>query len=145
MKPISIVMPAVTLGLIWLSGCAVNEATATRVSDMDLHAVKTIYLIEHADDTHKVSETIRNNLTKRGFQVTVGKEMKPPYPADASVSYMDKWMWDMSMYMIELNISFRNPATDFPALSGNSMHTSLSRKSQEAMVQEVLDNIFKTK
>jgi len=135
----------VPLGLIWLTGCAVNEATASRVSDMDLKAVKTIYLVESAEDKHKVAGIVKANLAKRGYQVTVGKEMKPPYPADAAVTYMDKWMWDLSMYMIELNITFRNPTTDFPALSGNSMHTSLTRKSPEAMVQEVLDNIFKTK
>jgi integrase len=133
------------LGLLWLTGCAVNEATAARVSDMDLKAIKTIYVVEHADDTHKVAEVIKKNLTNRGYQVSVGKGMSPPYPADAAVTYIDKWMWDLSMYMIELNITFRNPTTDFPALSGNSLHTSLSRKAPEAMVQEVLDNIFKTK
>jgi hypothetical protein len=133
------------LGLIWMSGCAVNEATSARVSDLDVRAVKTVYVVESADDKHKVAETIKNELTKRGYQVTIGKEMKPPYPADAAVTYIDKWIWDMTMYLMELNITVRNPITDFPALSGTSVHTSLTRKSQEAMVKEVIDNIIKTK
>jgi hypothetical protein len=135
----------VPLGLMWMSGCAVNEATSSRVSEMDVRAVKTVYVVENADDKHNVAETIKNDLTKRGYKVTVGKEMKPPYPADAAVTYIDKWFWDITMYLVELNITVRNPITDFPALSGTSMHTSLTRKSQEGMVKEVIDNIIKTK
>lgn len=138
-----LLLPVVLL-LLGTSGCAVNQATASRIADMDMQAVKSIYVVQHPDDKYKVAELIRDNLTKRGYQVTMGAEMQPPYPADAVVKYLDKWMWDISMYMIELTITVRNPANDFPALTGNSLHTSLTRKSPEAMVQEVLDNIIKT-
>lgn len=131
--------------LLSVSGCAVNQATASRIADMDMHAIKSIYVVQHADDKYKVAEIVRDNLTKRGYQVTVGDELQPPYPADAVVKYVDKWMWDITMYMIELTITVRNPSNDFPTLTGNSLHTSLTRKSPEAMVQEVLDNILKTK
>lgn len=129
----------------WLSACAVNESTAARVSDMDLKTIKTIYLVAPAVDKYKVAEVIKNDLSKRGYQVSVGPAMPSPYAADVVVTYIDKWMWDLSMFMIELSVAFRNPTNDFPALSGNSLHTSLTRKSPEGMVQEVLDNIFKTK
>jgi hypothetical protein len=135
----------VFLLLVFASGCAVNKATAVRVSDLDLTRVKSIYVVQHGEDKYKVSGIIKDNLVKRGYQVTVGPEIQPPYAADAAVKFVDKWMWDMTTYMIELTITVRNPTNDFPALSGNSLHTSLTRKSPEAMVQEVLDNIFKTK
>jgi hypothetical protein len=50
-------------------------------------------------------------------------------------------MWDITMYMIELTIDFRDPKTSFPLATGTSMHTSLTRKSPEEMVEEVLTNI----
>lgn len=145
MKSLSIPPSLGLLLLIFACGCATNKATAIRVSEMDLAKIKTVYVVEHADDKYKVSGIIKDNLTKRGYQVTVGPEIPPPYATDAAVKYVDKWIWDLSVYMIELTITFRNPSNDFPALSGNSLHTSLTRKSPEAMVQEVLDNIFKTK
>jgi hypothetical protein len=43
--------------------------------------------------------------------------------------------------MIELTVNFRDPKTNFPLATGNSLHTSLTRKSPDAMVEEVLANI----
>ena len=51
-------------------------------------------------------------------------------------TYKDKWMWDITMYMIELTITFREPGTDYPLAEGNSYHTSLTRKSPEEMVDD---------
>ena len=52
-------------------------------------------------------------------------------------------MWDMTMYMIELTVIVRDPASEFPLATGNSLHTSLTRKSPTEMVEEVTTNIFK--
>ena len=65
-----------------------------------------------------------------------------PAATDISVTYIDKWMWDITMYMVELTIDFRDPKTNFPLATGNSLHTSLTRKSPDAMVDEVLNNIL---
>jgi hypothetical protein len=46
------------------------------------------------------------------------------------------------MYMLELTLTVRNPANDFPMASANSYHTSLTRKAPPEMVDEVLTNIF---
>ncbi|MDP2279487.1 MAG: hypothetical protein Q8K51_14830, partial [Nitrospirota bacterium] len=50
--------------------------------------------------------------------------------------------WDITMFMLELTITLRNPTNNFPMAVGNSYHTSLTRKSPEEMVEEVLTNIF---
>jgi hypothetical protein len=45
--------------------------------------------------------------------------------------------------MLELTVVVRDPKTDFPLATGNSLHTSLTRKSPKEMVDEVTTNIFK--
>ena len=80
---------------------------------------------------------------KRGLTATDGPELQLPVKADAVVTYADKWMWDMTMYMLELTVTIRNPTNNFPLAVGNSFHTSLTRKSPEEMVDEVMTNIFK--
>lgn len=132
------------LGIMWLaSGCAINKATASLTPGSSLSGVKTFYVVKLAEDKHGVDELIRKQLVKMGYTAAVGPEKSLPYSADAVVTYTDKWMWDMTMYMIELTITLRNPANNFPLATGNSMHTSLTRKSPEEMVEEVLTNIFK--
>ena len=124
------------------SGCAVNRATATLSPGADLAKVKTAYVVRHDKDKYKVNELIKTKLESRGYAVTTGPETTAPVAADISVTYLDKWMWDITMYMLELTVDFRDPKTNFPLASGNSLHTSLTRKSPEEMVDEVLNNIF---
>jgi hypothetical protein len=132
------------LGLVALtSGCA-NHATASLTPGVDLSKIKSFYLIPGAEDKDNYL-LIKANLEKRGYTVTTGPEMLPPYKSDAVVTYVDKWMWDITMYMLELSITFRDPVNNSPLAVGNSLHSSLTRKSAEEMVDEVLTNIFNAK
>jgi len=125
------------------SGCA-NVATANLTPGTDLSRIKSFYVITHPEDKHGISKLIQEKLTKMGYTVKVGPEIPGgKYGTDATVRYLDKWMWDITLYLLELTITFRNPDNDFPIAKGNSMHTSLSRLSPEGMVDEVLTNIFK--
>ena len=135
---------AVVLALGATTGCAVNRASATLMADADLSKVKTVYVVHAPEDGRAIDKELKKALEKRGFTATTGPELNPPYPQDAVVTYVDKWMWDITMYMIELTITVRNQAA-FPMATGNSLHTSLTRKSPEEMVDEVLTNIQNAK
>lgn len=132
------------LGLLAsVTGCA-NHATASLTPGADISKIKTFYLIPGLEDKDNYL-LIKANLEKRGYSVTAGPETLPPYKADAVVTYVDKWMWDITMYMLELTITFRDPVNNSPLAVGNSLHSSLTRKSAEEMVDEVLTNIFAAK
>jgi hypothetical protein len=133
----------ISSALTLTSGCAVNRATATLSPDADMSKIKTFYVVKGPSDGRGIELLIRDNLGKRGFGATAGPELpQTSYQADAVVSYVDRWMWDITMYMLELTITVRNPTTNYPLATGNSFHTSLTRKSPEEMVDEVLSNIF---
>ena len=135
----------IALGALFqVSGCAVNRATASVTPGADLSTVKTLYVVRQPADQRGTENLIRDNLVKRGFTATSGPELPEPPKVDAVVTYVDKWMWDITMYMLELTITLRNPANNFPLAVGNSFHTSFSRLTPEQMVDEVLTNIFKS-
>ena len=67
---------------------------------------------------------------------------KSAHQANSIVTYVDRWMWDMTLYLLELTVTLRDAANDFPLAVGNSYHTSLTRLSPEEMVNEVMTNIF---
>jgi len=134
----------ILLALSLLPGCASNRATASLTPGTDLAGINTLYVVKSPEDERDINELIKASLVRRGHAVTTGTERKPDTRVDALVTYADKWFWDITMYMLELTIILRDPATNFPLATGNSYHTSLSRKSKEEMVEEVLDNIFKT-
>lgn len=130
------------LGALALTSGCMNRATALITQGADLGAVKAVYVVQSLTDDREVGKLIKDNMEKRGFAATIGPELPLPYKADAVVTYVDKWVWDITMYMLELTISIRNPTSNFPMANGNSLHASLTRKAPEEMVDEVLTNIF---
>lgn len=131
------------LGLVasLTTGCAVNRATGSVDPSANLPALKTMYVKKTADDDNTYT-LIADKLRSKGLTVTTGSEAAPGN-VDAVVTYIDKWMWDITMYMLELTVTIRDPKTDFPMATGNSFHTSLTRLSPKEMVNEVVDNIYK--
>ena len=128
-----------------MTGCATNHATATLMADADLQKVKSVYIVHSDTDTRNVDKQLQKAFQKRGIEATVGPAHAPPYTGDASVTYVDKWFWDITMYLLELTVTVRNPGNDFPMATGNSLHTSLTRKSPEEMTDEVVGNILAAK
>ncbi len=124
-----------------LSGCAVNRATGNVDPSVDLPALKTMYVRRIPAD-EGIHVLIADKLRTKGVVVSTGVE-PPPDNVDAVITYIDKWFWDITMYMLELTIVIRDPKTDFPLATGNSYHTSLTRLSPQEMVNEVIDNIYK--
>lgn len=136
---------AAILGLVTLmtTGCS-NRATASVSPSTDLSLLKTMYVKKIPADNREVNVLIADKLRSKGVTVTTGVE-EPPGDVDAVVTYIDKWMWDMTMYMLELTININDPKTGAQLATGNSLHASLTRKSPTEMVDEVVDNIYKSK
>jgi hypothetical protein len=139
---ISAVFLAAVLGLS--SGCATNRVGSTLTPGADLSKVKSIYVVLEDGDDRKIDELIAENLTKRGYKVTRGTQKTPPYEVDAVLTYADKWMWDITMYMLQLQVILRDGSM-FPLSTATSLHTSLTRKSPTEMVDEVVGNVLTAK
>jgi hypothetical protein len=132
---------AVVLCASLLTGC-VNIATSKVEPGTDLTSLKTMYVKQIPADKRGVNEIVADKLRSKGVKVKTGID-DPTGPVDALVTYADKWMWDITMYMLELTIVIRDPKDQMPLASGYSKHTSLTRKSPQEMVDEVIDNIYK--
>ena len=124
------------------SGCS-NYATATLSPGADLSAVKTFYVVHQPRDSHNLHYLIRDKLVKEGYTATAGPESeRSKYQINSVVTHMDRWVWDITLYLLELTVTLRDASNDFPLAVGNSYHTSLTRKSPEEMVDEVITNIL---
>jgi hypothetical protein len=131
-----------TIIVVLISGCATSL-----VSDVDpqtdLSSLQSFYVVNQPADKRSIESMIASELNSMGKKDTAGSDPKPPEQVDAVVTYVDKWMWDITMYLIELRIDIRDPETNYKLATGHSYRTSLARKSPEEMVKEVLGEIFK--
>jgi len=137
-RPILATLALLALGCV--SGC-INRATATLEPGTNLSTIKSYYVVHQPKDTHDLQNLIRDRLIKDGYSATAGPEQSS-YQADSVITYVDRWAWDITLYLIELTVTLRNATNGFPLALGNSFHTSLTRKSPEEMVDEVMTNIF---
>ena len=126
------------------AGC-VNRLSANVSPNANLTQRQHVHIVKHAADSNEVNELVKARLEKAGFHATTALEGAPiPEGTEIVVVYTDKWMWDITMYMMELTITFRNPENDFPVASGNAFHGSLTRRSPVEMVDEVISEILKS-
>lgn len=137
------VSAALVAAVVLLSntGCAVNRATATADPALRWDGIKTLHVKQLEGEDGSVRKLIVEKFRASGFAVTTDPD--PAGRPDAMVTYRDRWMWDITMYLLELTITLHDPRTDVGVASGNSYHTSLTRKSPKEMVDEVVDNILK--
>src|SRR5512138_2212199 len=123
------------------TGCAVNRATATADPSLRWDGIKALHVKQLDGEDGSVRKLIVEKFRASGFAVTTDPD--PMGKPDAVVTYRDRWMWDITMYLLELTITLNDPRTDVAVAQGNSFHTSLTRKSPKEMVDEVVDNILK--
>jgi hypothetical protein len=123
-------------------GCASTQKH-TRVPGTDLSKLEKFYVAKQPKDERGVDVMISDRLSHLGYVSAHGGSAPDSTSIDAIVTYEDKWWWDITMYMIELTIHFREPDSNMVLATGHSMRTSLVRKSPGGMVEEVLTEIFK--
>lgn len=131
------------LAFLALSLAACASLHASKAPSADLSKIKTVYVQKLEGDGYEVYQLITARLNGMGFKATTGASADPPEPVDAIVTYVDRWMWDLTMYMIRLNIQVRDAKSHAILANGESYRPSLERKSAEEMVAETLDAIFK--
>lgn len=142
MKRATIWLMQTVLVMFFVTGCVNTEL----ISDIDpaanLSTLESFYVVKFEPDNRGIETVIANKLNSMGYRATSGAEQSPPHPVDAIVTYRDKWMWDITMYMLELNIDMLDPKTNYKFATGRSYRTSLARKSPEEMADEVLVKIL---
>jgi hypothetical protein len=128
--------------LLFSTGCS-STLEAKRAPGTDLSKLKTFYVQKLPADGRGIEQLIADRLNLMSFRAVSGANETPSSPVDAIVTYQDKWMWDITMYMLQLSIQLREPQSRMVLATGQSMRTSLVRKDPEGMVDEVLTEIFK--
>jgi hypothetical protein len=128
-----------------LSGCVNISLSADIDPSANLDTINTIYVRKLAADDKGIEKLIADYLNSIGKTASFGSKEQADQTTDAILTYQDRWMWDITMYMLELRVQIRDPESGYALASGQSYRTSLARKDPEFMVREVIDEIFHVK
>jgi len=128
-------------GLLIGVGCSAS-VNARSVADADVSKSRTFYVQKNPKDKHDIDLMLRDELRKWGRKATNGPEGQAPAGTHVLVTYSDSWYWDLRMYLLELQVFFRDPQTKEVLASAVNRRTSLVSASPEYMVWEALVGIF---
>ncbi|MDB6166534.1 MAG: hypothetical protein JWQ83_1674 [Lacunisphaera sp.] len=125
------------------SGCA--SMSSQTAPGANLAKIKKIYVVHLPPDERGINRVIADQLNLMGYQALTGEANAVPAGIDATLTYQDKWMWDITMYMIRLSVQLREPQSDIALATATSYRPSLQRKTPAGMAQEVLTQLFQAK
>jgi len=134
-------MASLAWAAILLGACASVESA--RAPDANVHKLKSFYVVRVPEDERGIEKLIAARLEKMGLAASSGDADKPAEPVDAIVTYQDRWMWDITMYMIKLSVQLHDPQSGAVIARAEATRPSLQRKSPQGMVEEVLGELFK--
>ncbi len=135
-----LVIGLIALSVVLASGCA--SVTSHVSPEAKIGEYKNFYIVPSIDDTRGVGQAIHFEMQSRGFNVESGPVERVTDSSQVKVTYEAKWWWDITFYLLDLVIYFKDPSSDVLIASGQSHRPSLERKPVDEMVDEVLDKIY---
>ena len=135
---------SIVLIVFFISGCS-HKHTGVNYPDHNIHEVGKVYIECNTYEKAQfplVCGDITDEVALLGFDVSKGKKEKAPKDSKVILSYTDKWYWDMSMYMLSLEIIVRDKETNDYIAESFVERTSLIRKNTKEMAREALSEII---
>lgn len=136
-----IMLLASVLLALMISGCS-TKLSSDIVPGAALNAKGKFYVVHFEPDKRNLNVTIADQLKLMGYDAVAGENNSMPGDVQTIVTYVDHWQWDITNYMIEINIQFRDANDNSLIMSGRSYRTSLARKSADEMIRETLEEML---
>lgn len=133
-------IPVVLMSL-FLVGCA--SLDVERVPGRSVDTAQSFYVEKLPADGRGIERVIADQLNLMGYRAGSGPAREHDEGTDVLVTYQDRWAWDITMYMRQLDIQFRDPQTLQAWVSASSRRDSLTRKAPPEMAREVLEEMVK--
>jgi len=95
----------ISCALILTSGCA-SKLTANITPDANTDDLGNIYVARFEPDKRNLNAIIAEELNLLGYNAESGEINDKPNNTDTLVTYTDRWMWDITMYMIAIDMQF---------------------------------------
>lgn len=132
---------AALIALVWV-GCSTDQSGAV-MPGVRLTDLRRVLVECRPQDDAGLCELLARDLRGRGWAVeTSGSGESGRAQVDAVVSYEDRWMWDVSMYLLTLRLDVRDPRTNVLLATAHVYRTSLARSTPEEMVRRAVDSLF---
>jgi hypothetical protein len=129
---------------VFLGACV--GSTSGQISIPQDQVEGSVFFVErHDKDGRDLASSIAEALRSRGLSASSGTSDQRPGDLDFVVTYVDRWNWDMRMYLSDLRIELRDPIDSSLMGYGQSSQSSLKAmgKSHDDVIAAAVAELFK--
>lgn len=137
MKALSLLL----LGLLLFTGC--TSLSSSWAPGHDRSKVKRIFVERRLADNHGLNDIMVTHLQKLGYDASTGPITMMPDKVDLLLTYEDRWQWDFYTYMIEFNITARDPRSSEMLARSRYFRPSIFQKNPNLIVNEVVSRLMR--
>ncbi len=127
---------------VLFTGCSIVDSSVKLVPNTQIKQTKNFYVVLLESDKRDIASQIAQVLVEKGFVATSGSFEEIPSNVDVVVTYEDRWFWDITNYLVRLDIQFRDPKDFYPYVAAETIRTSVARKSPKEVSSETITKIF---
>lgn len=124
-----------------LAGCSTKSSVLGR--GVDLANYGRIYVEKNLADDRGLNEMIVAELRALGYEASTGFPVTMPRGIQAVVTFRDEWTWDFKTYLIDIQITVKEPRSPRTLAQGRYFRPGITNKAPEAMVRDVVRSLFK--
>ncbi len=132
--------------LLLISFTLLTACSSTKIRrdpTVDLNQFTRFYVETRLNDNHATDALIAAELRRLGFEATHGHLTMMPDDIEVLITYDARWTWDFRSYLINLDITARNPHTRRLMATGTARHTGITNKKPARMIAEIFGKFFK--
>jgi uncharacterized protein YceK len=96
---------------VCFSGCSSVVESKYYSKHVRLESMKRAYVVHDPGSTYGCANAAAEALTERGLTVTSGYIQDKPADADFYIEVIDRWQWDVGMFLASLEIRFVDNAS----------------------------------
>lgn len=133
----------VALFSLCVSGCS-STVESRYYKNAPLNSLKKAYVVHDPGSTLGCAKAAEEALSARGVTVTAGAIQNKPKDADFYVEVVDHWKWDVAMFLLSLDIHFKDNATGDLIATGSFKQSEFFHTfpNQQHKTLEVIDAIY---
>ncbi len=127
--------------LVFTSGCA-SKLSSNITPSANVDDLGNIYVVRFEPDGRNLHNIIAEELELLGHTAKSGEIEDKPANTNTVVTYSDRWMWDITMYLLAIDLQVFDVDKGVPIGSIHNMRTSLIRKTPRGMIRGALYEFF---
>ena len=138
LRPLAL-LPALAL---FLASCSTRVQVAPGAQLGQLHHIFVEHLLS---DGHNVDELIARELRRLGYDASAGPLTMMPEGTEAIIAYQPVWTFDLTTYLIELDLAVREAKSGKEIGVARVFRPSVTSNDTGTMVARVVDPLFTKK